>query len=34
MTPGDEVDAWGESLQDYLHPKDNNKVRFKYRRGE
>lgn len=34
MNPGDETDAWGESMQDYLHPKDNNKVRFKYRRGE
>jgi type IV pilus assembly protein PilQ len=34
ITPGDSVDAWGEAKQDWLHPKDNNSLRYKFRRGE
>ena len=34
IQPGNSTDAWGEAVQDIVHPKDNNSLRFKYRRGE
>jgi len=34
VEPGESVNAWKDNVRDFIHPKDNNTLHYKFRRGD